>query len=541
MSAEDYGLDDVDAFHAEKDKILLSQGIQQRGRRSQYDDDESDEQVMDIDSGDEDEDSQDEEFFGKKHSDEELGSEDEGAWGDKKSNYYGADDLEDEEAAKEIEQEALRQQKKHLQQLNMDDYVDEEMELEWTKSAKEHDFGDLKKQELEQEETDIASMDAKTKKKYLTASHPEFIPLAKELAKWKPVLDSLSKNSKDEVVVAKYLALSAYLGAISSYFALFRAFSLEGEPFTMKDHEVMELILSSKEVWRQANELEEGHVEPEEAEHQEEEDEEEEFHSFDEDNQQYEIEEDSEDAKELDQQEDESSDSELDIDISKPRVFKQAKQPTISEDFAEGEIADVDAEEKKTRKKTLRFYTSKIDQQARKKDEKFSGDQDIPYKERLYQRQQRLIEEARQRGLQQDQGAELDDYESEDEKTVSQSNGLDDSLYQQVKSSRDASKTKRREAHDLAVRAAKEGRLAELQENIGEDGKRAVNYQILKNKGLTPHRKKDNRNSRVKKRKKYEKAQKKLKSVRAVFEQPTGAYAGEKTGIKKNLSKSVKF
>ena len=40
--------------------------------------------------------------------------------------------------------------------------------------------------------------------------------------------------------------------------------------------------------------------------------------------------------------------------------------------------------------------------------------------------------------------------------------------------------------------------MAELQEAVGQDGKRAINYQILKNKGLTPHRKKEYRNSRVK-------------------------------------------
>lgn len=66
----------------------------------------------------------------------------------------------------------------------------------------------------------------------------------------------------------------------------------------------------------------------------------------------------------------------------------------------------------------------------------------------------------------------------------------------------------RQQAHKEAVKAARDGKLAELVGTVGEDGKRAINYQILKNKGLTPKRKKDDRNSRVKKRKKYEKAQK---------------------------------
>jgi U3 small nucleolar RNA-associated protein 3 len=531
---EDYGLDEVDAFHAEQDKILLDQGFKRKHR-----DESSDEEVMDIDS---DSGSDDEaEYFGKKYPEEEIDSEEEGAWGDKKSNYYGADNLEDEATAKQIEQEALRQQKKHLEQLNMDDYVDEEMEQEWTKTAKSHDFGDMLKEDEKAQQllSDLARLDSKSKRKYLATSHPEFIPLVKELTKWKPVLESLQEDHDKEVLDVKFIALSAYLGAITSYLALFLALSKEDEPFTMKEHPVMEAILSTKEVWRQANDLE--LYEEEEEEEQEGESSDNEAYDSASENVSDIPQEDSQSEIE-EEEEKESSDSELDIDVSKPRILKKVTPASITEDFAEGVIAEVDAEEKKTRKKTLRFYTSKIDQQSRKRDEKFSGDQDLPYKERLFERQQRLIEEARQRGLEQDRGAELDDYESDQEiPTNRERNDLDDSLYQSIKSSKDTSKAMRREVHDMAVRAAKEGRLAELKETVGEDGKRAVNYQILKNKGLTPHRNKDNRNSRVKKRKKYEKAQKKLKSVRAVYEQPKGAYEGEKTGIKKNLSKSVKF
>jgi U3 small nucleolar RNA-associated protein 3 len=65
----------------------------------------------------------------------------------------------------------------------------------------------------------------------------------------------------------------------------------------------------------------------------------------------------------------------------------------------------------------------------------------------------------------------------------------------------------------------------------------------LANKGLTPYRKKENRNPRVKKRMKYEKAMKKLSSFKSVVvdKKTMGSYQGELTGIKKNLAKSVKF
>ncbi|KAG0681488.1 hypothetical protein C6P40_004743 [Pichia californica] len=104
-------------------------------------------------------------------------------------------------------------------------------------------------------------------------------------------------------------------------------------------------------------------------------------------------------------------------------------------------------------------------------------------------------------------------------------------------------KQARVDAHKLATLAARDGKLQEahLEESIGEDGKRAIGYQIMKNKGLTARRKKENRNARVKKRKKYDAAKKKLKSVRAVYTGQQGPYSGELTGISKKVSRSVKL
>lgn len=49
-----------------------------------------------------------------------------------------------------------------------------------------------------------------------------------------------------------------------------------------------------------------------------------------------------------------------------------------------------------------------------------------------------------------------------------------------------------------------ENKISEQREDM--EGKRAITYQIAKNKGLTPHRKKEQRNPRVKHRNKYRKA-----------------------------------
>ena len=66
---------------------------------------------------------------------------------------------------------------------------------------------------------------------------------------------------------------------------------------------------------------------------------------------------------------------------------------------------------------------------------------------------------------------------------------------------------------------------------------------IEKNKGLTPKRKKEVRNPRLKKRLKYEDKKKKLRSVRAVYKggEGKGGYQGELTGIKGGLIRSVKL
>lgn len=76
-------------------------------------------------------------------------------------------------------------------------------------------------------------------------------------------------------------------------------------------------------------------------------------------------------------------------------------------------------------------------------------------------------------------------------------------------------------------------------EEIGD--KREITYQIAKNKGLTPHRKKDQRNPRVKHKLKYRKA--KIRRKGAVREARTEVtrYSGEASGIKANLKKSIKI
>ncbi len=76
---------------------------------------------------------------------------------------------------------------------------------------------------------------------------------------------------------------------------------------------------------------------------------------------------------------------------------------------------------------------------------------------------------------------------------------------------------------------------------VPEGGKRNINYAIRKNKGLAKKTKKENRNSRVKLRNKYEKAKiRRTGQVMKVREQAK-PYGGEVGGIKTNVVRSTKL
>ncbi|KNE55823.1 hypothetical protein AMAG_01691 [Allomyces macrogynus ATCC 38327] len=92
---------------------------------------------------------------------------------------------------------------------------------------------------------------------------------------------------------------------------------------------------------------------------------------------------------------------------------------------------------------------------------------------------------------------------------------------------------------DVSVTFADEDGDADM--NDLSSGKRLASYDILKNKGLTPKRKKEDRNPRLKHRRKFEKKVKKLKTVKRVATELKGGYQGELTGIKTHLTRSIKL
>ncbi|XP_013128745.1 something about silencing protein 10 [Oreochromis niloticus] len=81
----------------------------------------------------------------------------------------------------------------------------------------------------------------------------------------------------------------------------------------------------------------------------------------------------------------------------------------------------------------------------------------------------------------------------------------------------------------------------EEEEELDPNAKRGITYQMAKNKGLTPKRKKIDRNPRVKHREKFRRAKIRRKGqVREVRHEET-RYSGELSGIRAGVKKSVKL
>jgi U3 small nucleolar RNA-associated protein 3 len=229
--------------------------------------------------------------------------------------------------------------------------------------------------------------------------------------------------------------------------------------------------------------------------------------------------------------------------------------------------------EKSTRKRNLRFYTSQLAQKSNTRasaSQNAGGDADLPYKERLKDRQERLLREAERRGLDKNKGKagremdfqdddEDDDDSGEDnnndredkERTkpaATQDNNNDDDeeedYYQLITRKTSAKKAAKAASSSLAQPPISPSNPSPFNDpDPTTSTKRAITYEISANKGLMPRRKKEVRNPRVKKRMKYDEKMKKLGSVRQVWKggEGRGGYGGELTGIKTNVVRSVKL
>ncbi|XP_024125299.1 something about silencing protein 10 [Oryzias melastigma] len=96
-------------------------------------------------------------------------------------------------------------------------------------------------------------------------------------------------------------------------------------------------------------------------------------------------------------------------------------------------------------------------------------------------------------------------------------------------------------------RKNKDPEAEEVEENNGDDeqqdpdNKRGITYQMAKNKGLTPKRKKIDRNPRVKHREKFRRAKIRRKGQVRDVRREEQRYSGEMSGIRAGVKKSTKL
>ena len=528
-----------------------------------------------------------------------------GDFGRSKEDYYNADTIETEQDALEEEKEARRIQQKQLEGMTEADFGFDEGQ--WL----ERDDEESKNQRTVTEklpEPEISDeMSAEDRLKILKTRYPEFEHLAKDFVDLQSIYDDLklaaeaadavvkhasnppSKKRKLDtqdpspknipIAITKYRAVSAYLGVISIYFALLTSTSTSSNlpmpPSELREHTVIKSLVQCRQLWNAVKDIPTPAIEDMvavEAPGQPASDEPIPLGTVTTQSQPQKRQkkrkgEHAANAAEKAAAEDratrlaatEASLADLD-QLLVPSRSKSSKAtapaPVAREDASDyGDEVPLTAEEAAAKlqlRKSLRFYTSQIAQKANKRgaaSRDAGGDTDLPYKERLKDRQARLMREAERRG---NTGADLDGMSDDEEGPTNlereeAGQGDDDDEYYQTIPSRTTAKkdAKRALSAAHAEARAQNSRVVNVNESVGPDGKRGITYEIAKNKGLTPHRKKDVRNPRVKKRKKYDEKMKKLGSSgqRQIWKggEGRGGYGGEATGIKKGLVRSVKL
>ncbi|KAG1852053.1 Sas10 C-terminal domain-containing protein [Suillus tomentosus] len=620
--ASDIELDEEDQFHASRDKILLNED----GDVEDEDGDEEEvfalEGVSDEDSeeaeGDEDddglahaEDEDDEEDAVvtrrktklKKASSPDTGSEDE-SWGRSKSAYYSSNaaqiDSGDEEANELEEQEARKLQLKARDAIDEGDFGLGEG-LEPASDAEVEDSLEEQSRPL----IDASSNDKTTILQHLERENPEALALARDwddtarnLIEIQAKIAATSEKETDGIELGLlhvyYQALLTYATTLAFYLHLRSSDKYAGRPLLLRQHPVLNRLLTLKQSLIMLENLGVG-TDP-----QEEEDEEEDEDAYDEpgsdlwsilmakgleSNELTDLLMDAEkkpgkaSKKEMieanpPKKKRKTSDDkngqpifdlvEPDFEAASTSAKKKRSAPadTGSTDaFGESTfLQHADATDKQARKKSLRFHVSRIESAtARRQNARVNavgGDDDIPYRERRKEKEQRMEKERqRKAGTLGMGGDDLDgvdpeitdasnrgkkrrrdvDVEDDDDSDTAAAHGY----YELVK--RQAADKKNKKKMDYEeVRAAE--RLVSDQPDE-TSGPRSVTRAIMKNKGLTPHRSKSVRNPRVKKRQKYEQAKKRVSSQRAVYKGGIGdasKYTGEQSGISKVI-KSVRL
>lgn len=160
-----------------------------------------------------------------------------------------------------------------------------------------------------------------------------------------------------------------------------------------------------------------------------------------------------------------------------------------------------------------------------KKPKLISGDDNLPEREDLGDRRKRheMLKSGMPPSPDDRSEEEMEDNPEESE----------DEFYREVKQKRDANLAAKAEIY------SRKPTIPDREEEI--DGKRHITYQMEKNKGLTPHRKKLTKIPRKRYKMKHEKAVKRRKGQVRDVKASQGPYGGESTGIRTAISRSIRF
>lgn len=486
----DFIYDNVDKYHAEREKILLEKVVYAKGRKVFSDEnnfqnvdvmaldiaDSSDEDEEDEENNDEEEEEK-EEFDEKEDTSENednTGIPDTKWWGKEKSAFYSGDVVEEygdsdeemDELAQEEEQEALALQKQMAASLEEQDFDADILELPHL-SKKKGKEDELEKEKIVQ---DLSKLSKEEKIEILMRDSPELFQLMDEFkSKLKEVTErlhplvKLARAGQISEEGASYLELKhqLYLNyCVNIGFYLL----LKAKKMSVKDHPVMARLVQYQKLITELKPLDEKLK--------------------------------SEEKLLLTQSQIPEQNGSLEESML-PRVptKKASKRPTKTGKSAscllddEGKVLEGDS----AVGKGLKVKKVKV------KHEKKAS------------RKRQAEEDRGLMGPVEDNGA--------------------------VK----LAKGKKKEAEQAAERATEEQPLDEEKDET-EEGKRAITNQMSQNKIFKARKKKKEcSNPRVKHRKKYYKAKIKHKSRVLPVMNEQYRYGGEMTGIKSNLTRSVKI
>lgn len=528
------------------------------------------------------------------NQDEDESSEEE-HWGTNRADYYDADVIETEADALEEENEARRLYQKQLKGMTEADFGFDE--TEWAEEQKSTGRSKTLTERLPEAQIPSDATD-KQRLQILRSRYPELQPLAEDflqLQTRKKYLDTQAEEQSQQVsqgrklanglpVTTKRDALAAYLASISMYFAIVSSNTNAKNsssitavpPLELHEHAIIQALATARQLWDRVADEESAELEPIQdvpkqgvsrntklqvngAKKRPVTDEIETDLMNGTTSLKHSTTQKSKDNNKISKKLNEEPSAKKKSKKSKSE--KNAKLLDLDTLMKEAAAEDGDSEsdfgdekplteeqyaEKDRKRKSLRFYTSQISSKANKRghaSREAGGDDDLPRKERNRDRQERLIKAAEARGKGEADRFDGDAEDDYDELPNHRRQDDNDEYYNTLLSATNKKKADKKAKAEAYAAAAKEGAEVYEEETVGPDGKRAITYAIAKNKGLAPKRKKEVRNPRVKKRKKFDEKMKKLGSMKQVYKggEGRGGYGGELTGIKTNVVKSVKL